>query len=234
MKLREKPDSRHFAQMWKHVIKARNAALAECDKQFYDICGLRICADDKLKTTLEQVYRNLRTELKRECYFNEAEKKMLDGRKMGAIMCNALMKEKVFYFDEQQALVLLREKKKEYGEDVYKKVELNKWIANNFFINYKAAYLFSVGLVVETMKERLFRENPDLGSALNKKGWMEQYPEEKEIDSFNVSMVLGLGKADLKGEKLDMFMYALQLYQIEQYTLLALRAAAQRAEKTPV
>ncbi len=228
---REKTDSRHFAQMWKHVLKAREAALAECDRQFHDLCGVRACADDRLKSALEQTYRDLRTDLKRECYFNADEKKMLDGRKMGAIMCHALMKEKVFCFDEQQALDMLRKKKMEYGEDILKKVEYNKWIANNFFINYKVAYLFSVGLVVETVKERLFRENPALGSALNKKGWMEQYPEEREIDSFNVSMVLGLGKADLKGEKLDMFMYALQLYQIEQYTLLALRSAA---EKTSV
>lgn len=224
MKQKKHDDSRHFGEMWKHVQKARDTALNECDKEFLSNCNLCARSDSKIKPAVEKVYRTLRTELKVECYFNEAEKNMLDGRKMGAIMCNALIKEKVFSFDEMQALDLLKQKKREYGNEPESKVLFNKWVANNFFINYKVAYLFSVGLVVQTAKERLLRENNNLGRALNKQGWMTKYPEEKKIDSFNVSMVLGLGKADLKGENLNMFMYALQLYQIEQYTLLALQS----------
>ena len=223
-------ESRHFNEMWKHVKMARTAALAECDETFRVTCDLCVCPDNKLKPTIEKVYRILRTELKVECYFNEAEKNMLDGRKMGAIMCKALIKEKVFYFDEGQALELLQLRKKEFGDSAENKVDFNKWVANNFFINYKVAYLCSVGLVVETAKERLLRENNVLGKALNKQGWMTQYPEEKKIDSFNVSMVLGLGKADLKGEDLNMFMYAMQLYQIEQYTLATLQRSLQFVE----
>ena len=78
-----------------------------------------------------------------------------------------------------QTLDLLKQKKREYGNTPERKVLFNKWIANNFFINYKAAYLFSVGLVVQTTKERLLREKNNMGHALNKQGWMTKYPEEK-------------------------------------------------------
>lgn len=223
MRQKRHNDSRHFAEMWKQIEKAKEAALQECDAAFRSQCGLCARSENKVKPALEREYRTLRAELRRECYFNEAAKNMLDGRKMGAIMCNALIKEKVFSFDEIQALDLLKKKKREHGDTLEGKVEFNRWAANNFFINYKVAYLFSLGLVVETAKEKLLRENTALGIKLNRKGWMTHYPTEQGMDSFNVSMVLGLGKADLKGEKPDMFMYALQLFQIEQYMLLALQ-----------
>lgn len=227
MNQKKHDDSRHFAEMWKHVQKAREAALSECDAQFRSYCEVGVRSEKSIKRDVEKEYRRLRAELRKECYSDETGKHMLDGRKMSAIMCNALIKEKVFYFDEVRALELLKKKKVEFGTRPERKVEFNRWIANNFFINYKVAYLFSVGLVVETAKERWLRENPKLGSRLNQQGWMTKYPEEEGIDNFNVSMVLGLGKGDLQGKDLDMFMYALQLFQIEQYTLFVLKSGMQ-------
>lgn len=216
-------DSRHFAEMWKHVLKAKEAALSECDDLFRNSCALCARPEEKVRHAVEEEYRRLREELKEECYSDKAENSLLDGRKMGAIMCKALIREKVFCFEEMQALELAQKKKEEYGDSLEKKAEFNKWIVNNLFINYKVAYLFSVGLVVETTKERLLAEEPALGKKLNGLGWMVKYPQEKEMDSFNVSMVLGLGKADLKKKDFDMFLYAMQLYQMEQYSLLWLK-----------
>lgn len=222
----KKEDSRHFAEMWKHVQLVRDAALEECDVLFRDGCALRARSDDKVRKAVEKEYRELRDTLKKECYFDKTQKNMLDGRKMGAIMCNALLKEKVFVFDEIRAKELTRQKQKEYGNKPEERLKFNKWIANNLFINYKVAYLFSVGLVLQTAKEKLLNENAALGLRLNRQGWMTAYPEEIGVDSFNVCMVLGLGKADLAEREFDMFLYALQLYQMEQYTLIALKKDA--------
>lgn len=226
MEQKRREDSRHFAEMWKHVQLASAAAMEECDALFRDDCTLHVRSGAKAKAAVEKVYRELRDTLREECYYDKTQKNMLDGRKMGAIMCNALMKEKIFVFDEARAMELSQQKQKEYGDTPEGKLKFNRWIVNNLFINYKVAYLFSVGLVLETAKEKLLREDASLGLQWNRQGWMIAYPEEEGMDSFNVSMVLGLGKADLGEREFDMFMYALQLYQMEQYTLTALKENA--------
>lgn len=112
MKQKKYSESRHFGAMWKHVKMAREAALAECDDVFRVKCNLCERCDSKLKPEVEKVYRKLRAELKVECYFNEAEKNMLDGRKMGAIMCNALIRRKYFTLMRNRRLKCCSRKKK--------------------------------------------------------------------------------------------------------------------------
>ena len=38
-------------------------------------------------------------------------------------------------------------------------------------------------------------------------------------NSFDVNIIVGLARADFSGKDIDMFMFAMQLYQIEMYTV---------------
>ena len=54
---------------------------------------------------------------------------------------------------------------------------------------------------------------------LNDIGHLFHYPSAPNADSFDVNIIVGLARADFSGKDIDMFMFAMQLYQIEMYTV---------------
>lgn len=61
-------------------------------------------------------------------------------------------------------------------------------------------------------------ETVDAAKQLAEKGRLFRYPRIPNLDNFDVSMVLGIGRADMRGEKIVPFLLAMQYYQIEMYT----------------
>ena len=58
---------------------------------------------------------------------------------------------------------------------------------------------------------------------INKIGHLYQYPSPLDADSFDVNVIIGMARADLGNKDFDMFLFAMQLYQIEMYTVEKLK-----------
>ena len=209
-------ESRHYAQIWDKVIKDLLSAVEEeCDKEFSESCDLQMKPLGEWKKSLETEYRILRRSLKESCYGNRKDKGVLDGRKLAAIFCKALINEKVFCYDTNKAFNLLEKKKRELAPDAF-----NIWAAHNVFLNYKLAYYVSLQLVYLTLLEALLTsEQVKEATKLNDIGHLFHYPSAPNADSFDVNIIVGLARADFSGKDIDMFIFAMQLYQIEMYTV---------------
>lgn len=218
--------SKHFERMWKSVVQAIDIAMVECDPEFIERCHPARRDKDNLSYVTEKAYRRIRGELRLECYGTEDGKENMDARKIASVMCCALMEQQAVRFDAMEALTLMEEKdsllkKQETKPD---RTELNRWIVNNFFINYKIAYLTGLLIVLDALVLELLKDQRTVpfGRALAQQGQMSQYPVALKVDGFDVSMVLGLGRAGMRRESANAFLLALQFYQIEMYTRKAL------------
>ena len=111
-------------------------------------------------------------------------------------------------------------------------VAFNSWLAQNVYLNYKFAYYAILQLVYLTLLYYL--NNPQMAStlygisetdattlvvALNNIGHLFPYPSPPDADSFDVNVIIGLARSDLTGQNFDMFLFAMQLYQLEMYTI---------------
>lgn len=235
-----KRESKHFSKLWREIERAIECAADECGDEFRSSCGLTFVKMDQLKKAVEWEYRQLRNALKKECYgrneegrlMDAAEERLesdggrersgqsLDARKIAAVVYCALIRKKPLVFDEKQAVELLAKQ-----EELLNKQEnpdrtvLNKWIVDNFFVNYKIAYLAGLRIIfVALLSELLERQDTlEAGKQLAERGRLFPYPRYAGLDNFDVSMVLGLGRSDMKKDKITLFMLALQFYQIEMY-----------------
>lgn len=217
MSKKRNEESRHYAKLWENVIKqVLRVVEEECDPEFVKSCSLKIKSQDKLKAELENKYRLLRRELKESCYGNASDSGSLDGRKLAAIFCKSLIIEKAFQFDTTRALELLMRRKAELSPKAF-----NLWVVHNVYINYKAAYYVSLQLVYLTLLERLLasEETKSKGLKLNRIGHLYKYPSPSNVDGFDVNVIIGIARADLNKKDFDMFLFAMQLYQLEMYTI---------------
>lgn len=233
-------ESKHFAKLWEEIERAIEDSASECGSEFRDSCGLVRVKTDKLKETVEKEYRRLRDDLKKECYGRNEEGRQkdavedkslegdggnesgqsLDARKIAAVICCALIRKKALAFDEKKAVQLLAEQEELLNQqEKPDRTVLNKWIVDNFFVNYKIAYLAGLRIIFKTLLEDLLRKPDTLeaGKQLAARGRLFQYPRISGLDNFDVNMVLGLGRSDIKNDKIAPFMLALQFYQIEMY-----------------
>ncbi len=214
---KQNEESRHFSQIWEKVIcEVLQVVKDECDKEFVQICGLKTKQLDTWKKSLEKEYRTLRRTLKEFCYGDCADNGSLDSRKLAAVFCKALIKEKVFVFDTKKAMELLKTRKKEMPPDKF-----NCWAAHNVFLNYKFAYYVSLQMVYLTVLDQLLASEETRTSAikLNEIGHLCRYPCVPNTDSFDVNVIIGIARSDLREKDFDMFLFAMQLYQIEMYTI---------------
>lgn len=217
-------DSRHYAQIWDRVIKpVFRVVYEECDEEFRQTCDLETNYAVGWKKQLEMEYRKQRKSLKEVCYHDSVDKALLDGRKLAAVICKALIREKGFKFNSSQALTLMQAKKEKLSP-----VDFNCWTAQNVFINYKLAYYASLQLVYLTLLHDLQSSEDEkrLAVLLNRKGHLCPYPSSPNADSFDVNIIIGMARADLAGKDFDMFFFAMQLYQLEVYTVEMLKREA--------
>lgn len=220
-------ESRHYAQIWDKVIKDLLPVIEdECDNAFSESCDLKMKPPEEFKRSLETEYRTLRRSLKESCYGNREDNGVLDGRKLAAVFCKALINKKAFCYDTSKALGIYEERKKELAPEAF-----NLWAVHNVFLNYKLAYYVSLQLVYFTLMETLLKlgQTKDAKN-LNTLGHLFRYPPEPAADSFDINIIIGLARADFSGKDIDMFMLAMQLYQIEMYTVEKLQNMKQRGE----
>ena len=218
--------SKHFDRMWKSVVQAINIAMAECDPEFVKRCRPTLRDENNLVHMAEKSYRRIRSELRLECYGIQNGEENMDARKIASVMCCTLIEQQAVRFDAETAATMMAEKdvllKKQ--KEKADRTEFNRWIVNNFFINYKIAYLTGLFIVLDALISELFRDQATVsfGQTLAQQGQPTQYPNVPKIDGFDVSMVLGLGRAGMQRKSINAFLLALQFYQIEMYTRKAL------------
>lgn len=218
--------SKHFERMWKSVVQAIDIAIAECDPEFVRRCQPVRRDKDNLAHMAEKTYRRIRGELRLECYGTKTGEENMDARKIASVMCCTLMEQQAVRFDATEAVAMMSEKdaslkKQETKSD---RIELNRWIVNNFFVNYKIAYLTGLFIVLDALILELLKDQRTVpfGRTLAQQGQLSQYPVIPKVDGFDVSLVLGLGRAGMRREPVNAFLLALQFYQIEMYTKKAL------------
>lgn len=220
-----KQESKHFARLWTYVTRAADDAFAECDEDFINKC--RVSRKDPVawKNAAEKEYRNLRCELELQCYGSTDRERTLDSSKTAAVICCTLMRKKALSFDEEQALGLLVENEAELGSNKFPdRIAFNHWIVDNYFVNYKIAYLAGLRIMFETLLGELLHDEAtrEYGRKLADMGRLQRYPVRPKFDNFDVNMVMGLGRADISSQEVSTFFLASQYYQIEMYTCLAL------------
>lgn len=215
--VKENEGSRHYTQIWNKVIEqVLSVVKEECDIEFCKKCKLESKPIKIWKKDLETRYRLLRKDLKEICYGNDIDEGLLDGRKLAAILCRALIEEKAYKFDIQAAYELAKTKRSELSS-----VEFNIWLTHNVYINYKLAYYVSLQLVYLTLLHDLIssEKSKELALNLNKIGHLHRYYPLPNSDSFDINVIIGMARADISGKEFDMFLFAMQLYQIEMYTI---------------
>lgn len=218
--------SKHFDRMWESVVRAIDIAMEECDPEFVQRCHPIRRDKENLADIAEEAYRRIRGNLRQECYGTKNSDENMDARKMASVMCCALMEQQAIRFDAEAAAAMMTEKDVLLKKQKAKadRTEFNRWIVSNFFINYKVAYLTGLFIVLDTLMSELFKD-PDtvsFGQTLSQQGQLFQYPNVPKVDGFDVSMVLGLGRAGMQRKPVNTFLLALQFYQIEMYTRKAL------------
>lgn len=226
-------ESRHYSQIWEKAIWPEVCVVEEeCDAQFCAECAVRKNPLPEWKRALENEYRALRENLKERCYGDNAGNGSLDARKLAAIFCKALMKKKAFQYDTKKALPLVQAKQRELSP-----VAFNCWAVNNILINYKLAYYVSLQLVYLTLLEQLLSsyegakvkskaqliKEQSMAKCLNNHGHLYRYPFSPDADSFDVNVIIGMARADYEDRDFDLFLFAMQLYQIEMYTMERLK-----------
>lgn len=220
--------SRHFNRIWKMaVLPAKTLVLEEADPVFLERCCLREVNLGDWKEQVGKEYWDLREKLKVTCYGKDASDGSLDGRKIAAVFCKALVREKAFVYDVAQAGKLVKEKAADMQP-----LAFNRWLVRNIYLNYRLAYYASLQLVyltllhdlqdLETSKSLygiLDEDTTPLVASLNDIGHLLPYPSPSDADSFDVNVIIGLARADLTRQEFDTFLFALQLYQLEMYTV---------------
>lgn len=243
-----------FDHIWKKVVfPVSQTVLTESDPDFAGACGLRLRSSEEWKEELCHEYRNLRRQLKDICYGptdHRSPEELLDGRKIAAILCSALVSRKGLLFNTEEAKKFAAAKKKALSDPV----SFNLWAVGNVYANYKLAFCASLQLVYLTlMRDLLVEAGLDeknkklqtprtseqetarrLAKALNKRGHLAPYLRRlpPRGDSFDVNIVIGLARTDISVKDLDMFLFAMQLYQIEEHTMDLLWEDLTKEEKT--
>lgn len=236
---------RSFDHIWDKVVQSvTTTVLSESDKYFREYCNLQLKSTEKWRGELYNAYQHLRGQLKDICYGasdHRSPEELLDGRKIAAVLCASLIFEKGIQFDTVKAQEFTERKRRELADQ---HVLFNQWAVGNVYINYKLAYYASLQLVYLTLMRDLLikaglkdlgqrelsleksqerEEAKKLASQLNRWGHLVSYSQPLRGDGFDVNIIIGLARTDMSMKDLDMFMFAMQLYQIEEHTLDSLK-----------
>ena len=218
-------DSKEFSLIWDYIVcPVRDVVLSECDPSFAETVGLKYHESDEWREKVEKAFHHYRHNFKEECYDKrrtEIGDPLLDGRKVGAVLCQTFLKCKVFRFNLTAAENIARRKKNDLSD-----LEYTAWAANNTLINYKFAYLVSQSLVYLTLLSDLMKDEmtKKMGKRLNEEGHLFYYPTAEKFDSMSTNVIVGLARDDVKGKDLNMLIYAMLLYQSEMYTRECLKS----------
>lgn len=215
----------NFQYIWeKWITPLVDDLYKQMDEEFQKYCGVQIRELDKIKFRAERYYQNKREEVKKAFYGvyhkgdSQTEHRM-DFHKIGAILCRTMMEYKVFSFD--------MEKCQQYVDDNIDIYDTN-WVVKNALINFRLAFYVSIAFLYQSMIFEYSKNHRELERKLREKGCLSLYAdhsnqnhsiviEKKVQESFENCIVLDLAKRDIGNRSFDYLMYAIILYQLEEY-----------------
>lgn len=222
-------DNREFSFIWDNIVlPIAHSVRADGDTFFAESVGLHFRGDDtsntQWKAAVENEFHHQRHNFKEQCYGKRRSSEgdpLLDSRKVAAVLCKTFLRCKAFQFDVNIAGLYAKKQK-----GILLDIEYTKWAVDNTLINYKFAYLVSQKLVFLTLLADLLKEENTIRQAelLNQSGRLFSYLPDSGCDTFDVNIVLGLARDDVRGRKLNMMLYAMILYQQEMYTRECLKS----------
>lgn len=195
-----------------------NDIYIQSDPKFREYCNIRIRNLDRICDDAEIYYQQKREEAKRVFYGeyhrgdSETEHRM-DFHKISAVICRTLIEYKVYDFDENLCREYIDKNIDSYDTD---------WGVRNALINFRLAFYSSVMFMFHAMQFEYYKENTVLFELLNKKGKLDLYEthafnDDKIKESFENCIILDLAKRDIGNHSFDYFMYAIIMYQLEEY-----------------
>lgn len=222
--LETKEKVRDFEYIWDKVIvpeversKKNYSGLFSQDYKLE--CAIGDCS---YRAELEKSFQELWDLLKKECYNDNVERR-LDFRKISAVLVRALIENKAFSFDVDR----MRKDLELQQNSCNDRVDFNNRLCKSFLINYSLAFYCGLRLLYLTTIERYSKIDEKLAIALlDNKSFIkyEMAKDESDTDGFYVNVIMGLARADFRGDKIDMMLLAMILYQYETYTISVLRA----------
>lgn len=228
-------NSKEFMYLAKYVIApVRQTLEEECDPAFLSGTGLCYLEGKGRMGQLEAEFHRQRQFFKRQCYGNEhvsPDCPLLDSRKIAAVLCKTFLNFMPFYFDVETANQYAAEQRQRLSSEDY-----TKWAVNNTLINYKFAHLVGTQLVYLSLLSKLLedKDTVEMGKKLNEIGHLIHYHTEARYDTLDTNIVVGLARADVDKQELNMMLYAMLLYQVEMHTMERLKAIVSKSDASPV
>ena len=214
--MESKSNFRYIWTTW--ITPLVNDIYIQSDPKFREYCNIRIRNLDRICDDAEIYYQQKREEAKRVFYGeyhrgdSETEHRM-DFYKISAVICRTLIEYKVYDFDENLCREYIDKNIDSYDTD---------WGVRNALINFRLAFYSSVMFMFHAMQFEYYKENTGLFELLNKKGKLDLYEthafnDDKIKESFENCIILDLAKRDIGNHSFDYFMYAIIMYQLEEY-----------------
>ena len=209
----------NFDFIWdKWIAPTVNKVFAQMDDEFKTQCSARILNCAEIKTKAEDYFQKRRAQLKDDYYGRDGEKEnddhRMDFHKLSAIICRTMVEYKTVTFDLTEC------ERYSIAIDPHD----TNWLVRNSLINYRIAFLSSVVFLYNAMLFK-YKDEARINQKLRNQRRLVLYDSVQDSglhESFENYMVLDLAKRDINNRSFDYFMYAANMFQLEEYNRILL------------
>lgn len=209
----------NFEFIWeKWIVPTVEKVFAQIDENFKTKCNARILHCSEIKPKAEKYFQERRAQLKDDYYGQDGDKEneehRMDFHKLSAIICRTMVEYKTVTFD--------LEKCEQYSLEI--DPHDTNWLIRNSLINYRIAFLSSVVFLYNAMLFK-YQDEAQINQKLRDQRKLILYDSAQDIglhESFENYMVLDLAKRDINNRSFDYFMYAANMFQLEEYNRILL------------
>lgn len=199
----------------KIVIPLVEEIAEDVDSDFKDACDFETLNTENIFAKSHPFFKQKRENIKKNFYGDiflkkgedlDDDKYRLDLHKIASIVCAALIRNKVFWYDEKKAKDYIS--KKEFSTD---------WLIKNILINYRLAVHTSFSIIYNKMLFDHEETNKKLYNDIENQQGLYLYRTNDEHESFENSIILDFAKRDIDSRSFDYLLYSALLYQLEEY-----------------
>lgn len=191
------------------VLKTIKTCIDEMDDSFKLQYKVSEIPQQDFYKNYSKAFRQNRRNLK-DFFYGENAHHFLNPFKISAILCHTLIECKSIKFGIN------------FTADIVKKHQDNIWLADNVFVNFKIAFLSSVGLIynlvlsdlVKVIKDKDTRQKCELVTS----GKLLDYGLYDEC-SFQANVIVHIARNALMGKEFDDLWFALMMFQWYEYSM---------------
>lgn len=218
-----------FQFFWRAVVAPTLELVSkEVDADFKEAVGFDYAYNnlEEYKQAVKRYYREKRQWLK-TYYLPHEKTARLDQHKLGSLWCRTLLAYKPFFFDAEAAekFVCAKFPSPKARSKSHECQDNSEWFVRNVYVNYRVAYLVSLGIVYIYLLFDCHEKDDSLPDYLKdgayeyflNKGNLRCPPPRAGHTNFTASCIIALMKNDTNQRDFDYLSYATVLYQIEYY-----------------